>query len=229
MAGCAELNGISMVDYVYGVLPADAAAKVKAHLAKCGSCREQAQGLKRVTSMLDALEGDHRQMHFIELDREGVSTLYETSSHVNTGDHTLGTWVFQSGKGGRVQHLYQDGEEVPFKVGPCLESGDLDTYTVTLAHPVLPGQRLNELSVYPPWSAAQKLDDGRFRFHWKQGPGSNETAFVQVVRLPTGAHLLSADPRPAETKANGTTTLIWRTVLPPDRFFECTVQYELRT
>jgi len=227
MAGCTELNGISMVDYVYGVLPAEAAAKAKAHLAKCRSCREQARELKRVTSMLDALEGDHKQMHFIELDTEGVCTLYETSSHVNTSDQILGTLVFQSGKGYRVQHLYQDGEEVTFTVGPCPESDALETYTVTLAHPVPPGERYNELSVYPPEpaSAAQRLGDGRFRFHWKQRPGSNETAYVQVIRLPAGAHLLSAEPQPAATRSNGTTTLIWRTVLGPHQFFECTVEY----
>ena len=48
---------------------------------------------------------------------------------------------------------------------------------------------------------------------------------MQAIRLPAGARLLSADPPPAETKTNGTTTLVWRTVLAENEAFECTVEY----
>jgi hypothetical protein len=45
--------------------------------------------------------------------------------------------------------------------------------------------------------------------------------------LPAGAKLLSADPRPDESRSAGAITLIWRRVLPPAQFFECTVEYRL--
>ncbi len=229
MAGGAKVHGIAIVDYAYGVLPEDEAARVRAHLAECDCCRREAEELKQVTALIDALEGDHKQMHFVELDREGAHTLYVTGSHANTGDHPFETLTFVSGKGVRVQRCYQDGEEATFTVGPCPESDDLETYTVTLAHPVPPGQRLNELSIYPSGvrSRMQKLMDGRFRFHWTQSPGSHEFAYVQVIRLPVGARLLSAEPQPDETGCDGTTTLVWRRVLPGGQSFECTVEYRL--
>jgi RNA polymerase sigma-70 factor (ECF subfamily) len=229
VAECTLPDDISLIDYVYGVLPEKEAARVKAHLTKCASCREQVEELGRVAGMLDALEGDHRQMHFIELDAEGVATLYVTESHVNTGEQTLHTIEFQSNKGYRAQHVYQEGEEVAFKVEPSPDFDNLDTYTATLARPVASGQRLRYLLVYPPMgrSATQRLSEGRFSFHRKQGPGSNETAYVQAIRLPPGARLISCDPEPAETRGNDATTLVWRTVLAPHEFFECTVEYAL--
>jgi hypothetical protein len=38
---------------------------------------------------------------------------------------------------------------------------------------------------------------------------------------------ISADPPPVETKTNGTTTLVWRTVLARNQAFECTIEYRL--
>jgi len=227
VAECTLPDEISLIDYVYGVLPEKEAARMKAHVASCASCREQVEGLGRVAGMLEALEGDHRQMHFIELDADGVPTLYVTESHVNTGEQTLYSPTFHSGRGYLAEHIYQEGEELAFTREPSPDSDRLDTYTVTLAHPVAPGQRLHYLLAYPPMdrSATRRVGEARFSFHWKQGPGSNETAYVQALRLPPGAKLLSADPKPAETRSNGTTTLVWRAVLAADEFLECTVEY----
>ena len=83
--------------------------------------------------------------------------------------------------------------------------------------------------IYPPTDGptTRREEEGRFAFHWKQGPGSNETAYVQALRLPPGAKLLSSEPKPAESRGNGGVTLIWRTVLAAHEFFECTVEYDL--
>ena len=226
---CTLQGEISLIDYVYGVLPEKEAGRVKTHLGTCASCREQVEELGSVARMLDALEGEHRQMHLIELDAEGVPTLYVTESHVHTGDSALESVEFQSGRSHPAQHVYQDGEEVAFTREPSPEFDHLDTYTVTLARPVVPGQCLRYLLVYPPMdgSATKRVGEGRFSFHWKQGPGSRETAYVQALRLPPGARLIASDSEPAETRGNGTTTLVWRTVLAAHEFFECTVEYEL--
>jgi RNA polymerase sigma factor (sigma-70 family) len=227
----AEGHEIALVDYVYGLLPPEEAEKVRAHLAEHEDCRREAEGLEQVVSALDALEGEQKQMHFVEVDREGRTTLYVTGSHLNTGPETLSTWHFHS-QGDKVQHFYQDGEEAALTIEPArplpppIEWEGLDLYTVTLPHPVPPGGRVNELLVYPSWREVEDLGQGRFGLRRKQTPGPH-TAYVQVIRLPAGARLLSADPPPAETKTNGTTTLVWRTVLARNQAFECTIEYRL--
>jgi RNA polymerase sigma-70 factor (ECF subfamily) len=229
MARCAEVRKIGLADYVYAVLPDDEAAGVRAHLAECASCREEAEGLSRVVALLDALEGDRRQMHFVELDQEGGVTLYATSAHLNEGDRPLDTLQFQSDT--RPDSMYQDGEEIAFEVAPTKEFGRRN-YAATLRHPVPPGSRLSLLSLYATRAgdpgAARRLGDARFRFSWKQGPSStDEFAYIQAIRLPAGARFLSADPQPDETRGDAAVTLVWRRVLPPGQFFECTLEYRL--
>jgi RNA polymerase sigma-70 factor (ECF subfamily) len=228
MAECKLPDEISLIDYAYGVLPKKEAARVKAHLGKCAGCREQVEELGRVASLLDVLEGDHKQMHFVELDGDGVSTLYVTESHVNASEQTIPVIEFQSGSGLPAAHIYQEGEEITFTREPSTDIEGTDHYTATLAQPVAPGQHIRYLLVYPPTdgSETKRVGEGRFSFYWKQGPGSNETAYVQALRLPPGAKLLSSDPKPAETRGNGAITLIWRTVLSAHEFFECRVEYE---
>jgi RNA polymerase sigma-70 factor (ECF subfamily) len=228
MAECKLPDEISLIDYAYGVRPEKEAAKMKAHLAECASCREQAEELGQVASMLDALEGDHKQMHLVELDGDRVSTLYVSESHVNASEQTIPVIEFHSGSGLPLAHIYQEGEELTFTREPCADFEGTDHYTASLAHPVAPGQSIHYLLVYPPTdgSETKRVAEGRFSFHWKQCPGSNETAYVQALRLPPGVKLLSSDPEPAETRGNGTTTLIWRAVLASHEHFECTVEYE---
>jgi hypothetical protein len=232
MPECTAPDGISMVDYVYGVLPENEAAKLEAHLARCASCREQAGDLRQVVSILDALEGDRRQMDLVELHPDGGFTLYCAGSEVNDQDQLLETTEFQSGDSdARLGHLYQDGEEIEYTVAPHTESGNLNV-TATLSRPVPPGGRLSMMgSTHYPASdrrAAKRLDDGRFRLRWNHGPRFGlEFAYAQVIRLPAGAKLLSADPEPDETRGDGTATLIWRRRLPPATFFACAVEYRL--
>jgi RNA polymerase sigma-70 factor, ECF subfamily len=222
-------HGFNLVDYAYGVMSSDDAAKVAVHIKACSSCRTAVTELQQVVTLLNTADGEHKQMHFIELDAKGVLTLHVASSHVNLDDEAVTTWQFQSGKTFRVEHFYQDGEEATLKIEPCEFNPDLESYTVTLPHPVAPGQRVNELLIYPSCitGSVQKIAEGHYRFDWKQGPGSNVTAYIQALRLPLGARLVSATPQPAETRTNGVTTLVWRKVLNADEFFECTVEYRL--
>ena len=228
VAECTLPDEISLIDYAYGVLAEKEAARVKAHVGTCAGCREQVEELGRVAGMLDALEGDHRQMHFIELDAQGVTTLYVTESHVNTSEHTMPVFEFRSGSRNSVVHIYQEGEEVTFTKEPSAKYEGLDEYTATLAHPVPPGQRVRLLLVFPPTGGFEGKHLGKepHSLHWRQQPGSNETVYVQALRLPPSAKLLSSDPEPAETRGNGAVTLIWQTVLAAHEFFECTVEYE---
>ena len=231
MAECTGPDDTSMVDYVYGVLPETEAATMKAHLGKCASCREQVEELNRVVSLLDAVEGDYRQMQLLELDRDGGLTVYCAWSQMNDQDRPLDTAEFQSDNDARTERLYQEGDEIEFTVAPHPEFGNLQ-YTATLHRPVAPGGRLSLLSSasFPVThrGAAKQLGDGRFRFQRRHSPSSStECAYAQALRLPPGAKLALAEPEPDEVRGHGTTTLVWRRVLPPARFFECTVEYAL--
>jgi len=141
----------------------------------------------------------------------------------------MSVFEFRSGRGNPVAHIYQESKEIAFTNEPSAKYEGLDEYTATLAYPVPPGQRLRLLVVFPPMGGYETKPpgEGPHSAHWKQSPGSNETAYVQALRLPPGARLISSDPEPAETRSNRATTLVWRTVLAADEFFECTVEYAL--
>jgi DNA-directed RNA polymerase specialized sigma24 family protein len=119
----------------------------------------------------------------------------------------------------------------PVSADTCIERGEL----LAMRHPIarLPtGGRTSMVTsgFYPTTHrrGAKQLQDRRFRLCWKQGSSSViDCAYIQVVRLPAGAQLLSSDPEPDETRGNGATTLIWRRVLPAATSFECTVDYAL--
>lgn len=236
MAGNAEMHGINLVNYAYGVLSEEGAAKVRAHLAVCDCCRRDAVEIKRVVMLLDALEMEYRQMHFIELDENGLVTLYSSTTFRNDSEETLTTLDF--GSGCTPDHAYVNGEEVAFtRAGrekiPNADGtiGEVDKYVVTLNRPAQPGEQLSELLVMlpsPGFTHAMPIGEGRYRFSWNQGPGStHEFAYVQAIRLPAGAQLLATEPPPDETRGDGAITLVWRQVLPPGEFFNCTVEYRL--
>lgn len=236
MAGCAEAHELGLVDYVYGLLTEQDAARVREHLAQCDSCRKEAEELGKVVTLLEAMEGQRKMMHFLELGREGQAGFYCVMDLVNDREIPTTTFEFQSSPGTHTEHgrVYHDGEEAPYTVEQSEEYGGNYNSTVALRRPVPPGERITLLTadLYEPphWGSAEPLRNGKFRFHWTQCPSSSfEYAYVQAVRLPAGAKLLSVDEPPDETRRDGTTTLIWRRVMPPATFLECTVEYQVQT
>jgi len=222
---------IDLVEYVYGVLPAEKMQEARAHLEECERCRREAKELQRVVSLLDALEGGFKQMHFVELDEEGLITLFASNSIVNDADQSLTTVEFASGA--PVDQVYVDGTEAAFTEDGVWHSefGDVPRFLVTLPRPVKPGERFSELLVFlpkPDGMRAERVGEGRFRLHWNQNPNEpREYAYVQAIRLPAGATLTSAEPMPEETRGDGALTLVWRRVLPPMQAFECVIEYQL--
>jgi hypothetical protein len=80
------------------------------------------------------------------------------------------------------------------------------------------------------------VDESLWRFHHRTTPNSGlDWAYQLLLRLPTGAQLLQADPPPTETHRHGeSVTLLWRAMLsrmesPDDGTFpiqfECRVEY----
>ena len=231
MMRCAEVHKIGLVDHVCGLLAEQDAARVREHLAACEGCRKEAEELGKVVGLLEAMEGERKQMHFIELSPRGEMTAYNTFDCLNDMAAPLETVDFQSGV--LPGRMYQEGEELPLVSAPDEQHGDRN-YRITLRRPVPMGARLSLLSVLSCQSgdhlAPIGLEPGRFRYLWKHLPSSDrEFAYTLAMRLPTGATLLSADPQPDETRGDGTTTLIWRRLLPPAASFECTVEYQVNT
>lgn len=222
-------HGFNLVDYVYGILSTQKSKKIKQHLDKCEPCMKEVIDLQRISTLLDRVEGDRRNMHFIELNEEGGATLYSSWVTVNDTGESLTGYEFNSGS--IMDDIYQDGEKAKVehvgknKVGNFM----LDSYHLTLPKPVQPGEFSSTLMVkmFEPGSIPS-LGDGRFRFSWSQMPGPDFT-YVQVIKLPKGSKLLTSDPTPDETRDEAGTTLLWQRMLGPGEAFKCTIEYDLST
>lgn len=218
-----------LLDYVYGMVQGGDAEKIRLHLRDCPKCREQADELRHLTRSLDALEGDFRMMHIVELEADGTATLYVTVNDIHTGDAPLRVNTFDAEKHSALAYLSQRGDELSFVKEQSAKCDHRFTYTFDLAFPVEVGQVMDLLCVFQPArSGTHESRDGVCSFQWRQAPGEHETVYVQVICLPRGAELVSAQPEPHHVQSNGATTVAWRTLLPPYTQFDCTVDYRMK-
>jgi hypothetical protein len=218
-----------MLEYIYGRLPQSEMKAVKEHLAKCPACREQAEDVGMVLKALDAVEGKYKMTSIVEIDKNGMTTDYFFWSWPNEQETTLKTGDFACGKNTNVVYIAVQGEEVPFEVVPHESNPDLQTVKVRLPKPVKPGENMDMLLVGGPSSGPNVVDLGGGR--WRFGPGkyqlTEDMIHVTAVRLPQGARLITAMPDPDEVKANHTTTVVWRQVLPANHDFTFQVEYQM--
>jgi hypothetical protein len=163
--------------------------------------------------------------------RDGVFTLYLTVTFLNDQDHPLTSLSIASNL--VWDQVYIDGIAaalMPEGKKPLADGNEVDSYLITLPRAVASGEHFSVLTVILPTPGlhAEKSEDGKFRFHWSQCPAANEDcAYIQAIRLPAGARLLTADPPPSDTRGNGVLTLLWRQLLPPLGIFSCNVEYRL--
>lgn len=234
---CAELMGTSVLDYLYGI-PKDAEMKkIKRHIDKCDACRSAVADLEKVTTGLDALEGDYKMMHIVDLDEHGVGALYSTTSEIHSGGETNDIYEFCTSKGCSLDFISIFGEEASFTTVPFEEGGrydvgwgsDIIIYNATMPRPALPGERVDVLTLYRKSIYSGELcDDGTFRYHHNQCCSWNQDfVFVLTVRLPAGAKYSHSTLEPDEQRTNGTTTLTWRRILAPNEAFDCELFYTL--
>ena len=230
---CADLSRIRMLDYLYGSLGPDEKEAVERHLRDCRKCQNRLDSTAKVLSVLDALEGELKHMQIIEMDENGVLTLYTLMSSVNTSDQPQETVSFCYNKGGGPQYLAAQGEELAFSIDENHDSNypNTDLCTAKLPRPVAPGEACEYMTIFPSWksSAVAKQADGSWTFGWSQLTSvENEYAFALALRLPSGAHSVSADPPATETRVGAaTTTLIWRCMRAANERFKCNVTYRL--
>lgn len=229
---CADLMGTSVLDYLYGI-PKDAEReKIKRHIDKCDACRSVVADLRKVTTGLDALEGDHKMMHIIELNEEGQGTLYTSTSLLHVGEGPIETdTFFTNNSAPLLDYVAVFGEEVPFEVAEHTPTEEMKTYTIRLPRPIFPGERIDMLMVWyasPRGLTAQRLEDGRWHVRHRQTCADDaEFLFIHTMRLPVGASFCGSTLEPDEHRTDGTTTLTWRRVLAPNEAFDCELFYTL--
>ncbi len=236
---CSQVRGTLMLDFLYGGLTERGAAGVRAHLEHCNDCRAEARTIRKLMRALDAVDGDYRATEVIDLDVTGMPTRYSWSSMVNDFGRALETYWWTINKSTEVDYAALQGEEVKLQVLPF--SDTQYKHEAPLPRPAQPGEAVDSVLVTHPkdpgrW--AEKLDEGRWRFCFGTTPNSrHQWVLVLAIRLPPAASLTSAEPDPSRVTRNGTTTAVWRRILPsvrPDAEgvcpwqFECAVEYQLQ-
>jgi len=231
---CADMSRLRVLDYLYGALAPDQSKAVTRHLRDCPKCRGRVDGTLKILSALDALEGERKHMQIIEMGENGVLRLYTLSRFVNTSDKPQDTVSFCYNKGGAVEYVAAQGEELAFSIedNSNVNYPNTDRCIAKLPQPVAPGEACDYMTIFPSWksNAAKKQADGSWAFVWKQLTSvENDYAFALALRLPSGAHSVSAEPPATETRVSAsTTTLLWRCMRAANQAFECEVTYRLK-
>lgn len=235
---CTDLMGTRMLDYLYGAAAGKDSA-IRSHLAECRECARKVEELRVLMTALDSMADEYKTTTIVDLDAAGMPAKYEWTSMVNPFKRTMRTDWWTIDKDLQVEYAAFQGEEVTLEVFPS--SDTQYKYEAPLPHPVQPGERKHTLLVLHPHGPkgwAEKIGDGTWRYSYKTTPNSAlDWVLVLAIRLPPSASFLDADPKPAEVRSDGTTTLIWRSMLPKltqqlraagrQWQFECTIEYRL--
>lgn len=235
---CEQIRGTKLLDYLYGSLSGRKKEDIQSHLEQCPACREEAEEIKRIITVLDAASDDFKLTRIIDIDSSGIPTDYTWWSTTNKSDQpkTHDNWAIY--KDTTVEYLTIMGEEVMLDALPGSNSRQ-HNYVIELPTPVPPEERQESLLVtrdYGDDTRARKTAENKWRYHLATCPNTaKEWLQFLAIKLPEGARLISAEPTPTEIKTNGTTTLLWRSLLPKlylrtlEQYyqFECTVDYHL--
>jgi RNA polymerase sigma-70 factor (ECF subfamily) len=242
-AACSYLDDTVLLDYLYGTLSPKERARVAAHLDQCTACCDNAGRIRRVMLRLEEMDSTHKIIEMLDLDRDGMPTLYFDNNIMNRSSQPLEHAVFRMNNQSTLLQTIVQGEEAACE-HHCDDYFDWDSgrivrgrYVARLPEPVAPGECLDLLTVsrVHPERSAQQLDDGRFRFRWTQFPSIRWAAddsecavgYSQAIRLPRGCKLLRVHPLPGEILPEDRTTLIWHTLIGRFAPFECVVEYKL--
>ena len=225
---CRDLSRNKILDYFYGTLTTDEMEAVQHHLRDCRNCQSRLDDTSKIMSTLDALEHEQKIVHIIELDKDGVPTLY-------------GMFKFTSLVGGEIsfcatkdvpfEYMGTQGEELSYTKEENDDPNYPNTYMyhVNIPKSLSDGEMHNVITVsrldnYP----AIREPDGNWKFRFNQLDSvDHEWAYVLAIRLPADSQLVSVDPPAVETISNAGTTLMWRTVQAANQWFGCNIKYRL--
>lgn len=251
--GCSQSWGARMLDWAHGVLPEREAANIESHVALCPACKASLAEMRKLVTILDKAEGDHRILTLIDLDENGRTSRYVWVRMINDTSELQTTWRWGLRPGWTIEYLALQGEPVEihwqeptYKYEPQW-TGEPDRiftrFEGDLPTPVAPGCVSDAMFVVHPtpnshWEA-ERLSNSMWHYHHKHTPFPNqEGPFMVTIRLPKGARLVKADPEPRTRNVkSGRTSLTWQIItssaIPaPDQWgwqFEADLEYVLKT
>lgn len=225
---CTGLSRSRIIDYCYGALASDEMKAIEHHVQGCPNCQSRLDDTSKITSALDALESERKYVHIVELDENGVPTLYAILRMLKPESGEFSCYVT---KDIEMEYVEANGEELKFSLEENDSPDYHNTYSCILKFPsTMPsGETINlvmvcHLPIYP----AIKEPDGSWAFHFGQLDSvDHEWAYVLAVRIPAGSRVISADPPGLETIDSTRTTLLWRTVQAANQPFQCNIRYKL--
>jgi len=230
--GCMNVSGITLLEYLYGILPEERRKAVEAHLAGCPACREEADALRRLQQNLSEIEGDFPIFYLTELAADGSATYYVWSRFTNRSDAPQEEFWILNLPGMATEFLALQGEEVALACQPWARDPSRLEYRARLPRPVPPGESFDGMAISRPTGDAHrpvKVDARRWRFTQQLGVGALRDAAIIVLtnRLPEGATLVSTTPPADEVRTTQATTVIWRLLPPPQQAADFVVEYTL--
>lgn len=221
---CPQLRGPKILDWLYGVLQPQESAGIDAHISVCPTCKRSLLEMKRLAGILDQAEENYRILTLIDLDERGCTTRYVWVKHINRKNTLKEYFGWHLREGWTLEYLAIQGEPVEIEFPelpnpPIPEEPGTRLFRGKLPNPVPPGQMTDAMFIVrtPEGSVdwgARPLGNGVWHYHHKHTPYPKYNAlFVVTIRLPKGARLLEADPKPQKTTVrNGLTSMTWRVI-----------------
>lgn len=229
--GCRNMSGITLLEYLYGILPEERRKVVEAHLSGCRACREEAEALRRLQQNLSEIKGDFPIFYLTELAADGNAMYYVWSRFTNRSDQPQEEFWILNLPGMATEFLALQGEEVALACQPWERDPARLEYRARLPRPVPPGESFDGMAISRPTGEAHrpvKVDAHRWRFTQQLGLGVLRDAAIILLsnRLPEEATLLHTDPPADEVRTTQATTVLWRLLPPPQQATDFIVEYE---
>ncbi|HEY3379670.1 MAG TPA: sigma-70 family RNA polymerase sigma factor [Armatimonadota bacterium] len=202
-----------LLDYLYGRLPEHEAATVRAHLAGNAKSRAELQAMEQLLRTLDAIESEVKCSEIAVLDAAGgVTRYFFLGAVLNCTQETVAEADWTLTDNVELRAVLLHGHEAPTRV--VGQDGKVIRYKSPFPQPIRPGESFGSAVMVTYEKAGVKAGDVQC-WHYRTGEtlGSNTESWVylQVVRLPPGATLLSADPPADEVRRkHDAITLTWR-------------------
>ena len=229
-----KVNGIQLLEYLYGALSADQLEAVKAQLKESEEARRELQQLQEVMSSLNQVAGDFLLFYLVELDEDGAATYYTWGRMRNMTERPLTEFTMINATGSISDFAAFQGEVVALEAKPWEQDPTRLVYVAHLPTPVMPGDCFDGMVIMHMSEdrpalprKAIKVADGRWRFSQQLGLGAQRdaTIIIQGVRLPCGGELLATHPPVDSVKQDRATTVFWRFMPVPDQPIEIRIEY----
>ncbi len=138
-----------------------------------------------------------------------------TSSSLLTGDesYTITQWLDSKGRELPISVSTIDGER---------------RFTVQFAEPVMPGDQVNYTTTADRPKMATKQGETWTYYGGQKWGGKGQKFFLETVRLPQGAEIVSVEPKPAQQFVrDGLPTVRFQTIVDQDNELKYIIQYRL--